>query len=97
MLPLGSPSFSILLLKAKDLAEEFGSGTMYDNVAPHAWSPPNFPHSDKEAKANGLATRVVITLPRSHRSKRHHKNRHKTGRLLFVGLTGRAVLFCSPP
>ena len=23
---------------------------MYDNVAPHAWSPPNFPHSDKEAK-----------------------------------------------
>ena len=24
---------------------------MYDNVAPHAWSPPNFPHSEQEAKA----------------------------------------------
>ena len=50
VLPLGSPSLSILLLKEMDLAEEFGSGTMYENVAPHAWSPPNFPHSDKEAK-----------------------------------------------
>jgi hypothetical protein len=36
VLSLGSPSFSILLLKEKDLAEEFGSGTMYDNVARHA-------------------------------------------------------------
>jgi hypothetical protein len=24
--------------------------TMYDNVAPHAWSPPNFPRTDEEAK-----------------------------------------------
>jgi hypothetical protein len=50
VLPLGSPSFSILLLKEKDLAEPFDSGTMYENVAPHAWSPPNFPHTEKEAK-----------------------------------------------
>ena len=46
VLHLGSPSFSILLLKEKDLAEEFGSGTMYDNVARHAWSPPNFSHTN---------------------------------------------------
>jgi hypothetical protein len=25
-------------------------------VAPHAWSPPNFPHSDKEAKERYAAT-----------------------------------------
>jgi len=29
---------------------------MYANVAPHAWSPPTFPHTDNEAEANGLAT-----------------------------------------
>jgi hypothetical protein len=23
---------------------------MYGNVAPHAWSPPNFPHSEEKAK-----------------------------------------------
>jgi hypothetical protein len=33
-----------------DLTEDFGSATMYENVARHAWSPPNFPHTDKEAK-----------------------------------------------
>ena len=33
---LGSPSFSILLLKAMDLTEDFGSATMYAIVAPHA-------------------------------------------------------------
>jgi hypothetical protein len=52
VLPLGSPSFSLDHLKEKDLAEEIGSGTIYDNVAWHAWSPPNFPHTDKEAKAS---------------------------------------------
>jgi len=36
VLPLGSPSFSILLLKTNGLAKEFGSGTMYGDVAPHA-------------------------------------------------------------
>src|SRR6267142_3746018 len=26
------------------------SGTMCGNVVPHAWSPPNFPHSEEEGK-----------------------------------------------
>jgi hypothetical protein len=39
--------------------DEIGSGTMYDNVAWHAWSPPNFPHTDKEAKAS-YATEALI-------------------------------------
>ena len=43
---LGSPSFSLDHLKEKDLAEALGSGTMCENVAPHAWSPPNFPHTE---------------------------------------------------
>ena len=34
----------------KGFSRQFGSGTMCDNVAPHAWSPPNFPHTEKEAK-----------------------------------------------
>ena len=50
MLPLGSPSFSISLLKTKALTLELGSGTTYANVAAHAWSPLNFPHSEDEAK-----------------------------------------------
>jgi hypothetical protein len=36
VLPLGSPSFSIFLLKRKGLTEAFGSGTMYGHVLPHA-------------------------------------------------------------
>jgi hypothetical protein len=55
VLPLGSPSFSILLLKAKDLAKEFGSGKMCEHVTPHAWSPPNSPHSESQAKMRLLA------------------------------------------
>jgi hypothetical protein len=35
----------------KAFSGRIGSGTMYDNVARHAWSPPNFPHTDKKAKA----------------------------------------------
>jgi hypothetical protein len=50
VLSLGSPSFSPDHLKEKDLAEDFDTGTMYDNVAPHAWSPPDFPHSEDKAK-----------------------------------------------
>jgi hypothetical protein len=34
----------------KRVRKIFGSGKMYGNVAPHAWSPPNFPHSDEETK-----------------------------------------------
>jgi hypothetical protein len=68
VLPLGSPSFSTFRLKEKDLAEDFGSGTMYENVARHAWSPPNFPHSDKEAK--------VRTRPSTSCSKLLGNNSH---------------------
>jgi hypothetical protein len=28
----------------------FASGRMYENVAPHAWGPHTFPHSEEEAK-----------------------------------------------
>jgi hypothetical protein len=31
------------------LKKIFCSGVMYDNVPRHAWSPPNFPHSEDEA------------------------------------------------
>jgi hypothetical protein len=31
---------------------------MYGNVAAHAWSPPNFPHSEEEA--NGRNTSLLI-------------------------------------
>src|SRR5208282_2866610 len=40
-----------LTFENKRIKNNFGSGTMYDNVATHAWSPPNFPHSEEEAKA----------------------------------------------
>jgi hypothetical protein len=71
VLPLGSPSFSILLLKEKDLVDAVGSATMWDNVAPHAWSPPTFPHTETEAKVmyapwqgtlNEMATRFQPKL-----------------------------------
>jgi len=39
-----------LSFENKRVRKIFGSGTMYGNVAPHAWSPPNFPHSDTTAK-----------------------------------------------
>jgi hypothetical protein len=35
----------------KRVRKIFGSGTMYRNVAPHAWSPLNFHHGEGEAKA----------------------------------------------
>jgi hypothetical protein len=34
----------------KRVRKIFGSGTMYGNVAAHAWSPPNFPHSETTTK-----------------------------------------------
>src|SRR5258708_9061167 len=39
-----------LSFENKRVREIFGSGTMYGHVAPHAWSPPNFPHSEERAK-----------------------------------------------
>jgi hypothetical protein len=41
-----SPSFSTTTLKTKDLLKTFGSGKKYADVAPHAPSPPSFPHTD---------------------------------------------------
>src|SRR6266403_4367915 len=39
-----------LSFENKRVRKIFGSGTMYRNVAPHALSPPNFPHSERTAK-----------------------------------------------
>jgi len=64
VLPLRSPSFSISFLTTKGLGKEFGSGTMYENVAPHAWSPHDFPHSEEEAKAVG-ASKCSLEFSRS--------------------------------
>ena len=71
MLPLGSPSFSVLLLKEKDLAEEFGSGTMYENVAPHAWSRPNFPHTHREVKARYAPRNGTPNFGLKHEHREH--------------------------
>jgi hypothetical protein len=50
VLSLGSPSFSIFSFENKRVRKIFGSVTMYGNVVPQAWSPPNFPHSETTAK-----------------------------------------------
>jgi hypothetical protein len=39
-----------LVFENKRVRKIFGGGTMYGNVALHALSPPNFPHSEKTAK-----------------------------------------------
>jgi hypothetical protein len=39
-----------LVFENKHVRKIFGSGTMCGNVPPHAWSPPNFPHSEITAK-----------------------------------------------
>ena len=43
-------SFFNLCIEHKRVRKIFGSGTMCGNVSPHAWSPPNFPHSEITAK-----------------------------------------------
>ncbi len=49
---------------------------MYGNVALHAWSPPNFPHSEKQAKVTrassaasnfGVRQRELFTAALKHR------------------------------
>ena len=47
-----------LSFENKRVRKIFCSGTMYRNVAAHAWSPPNFPHSEITAK-------VLRSLPTS--------------------------------
>jgi len=48
----GKSFLSNFTSKSKNVSDNFGigSGTVYKNAAPHAWSPPNFPHSEDKAK-----------------------------------------------
>jgi hypothetical protein len=39
-----------LSFENKRVRKIFDSGTMYENVAAHLWSPPNFPHNEITAK-----------------------------------------------
>jgi hypothetical protein len=39
-----------LCFENKRVRKKIDSGTMYRNVAPHAWSPLDFHHSEEEAK-----------------------------------------------
>src|ERR1700722_17318082 len=41
-----------LSFENKRVRKIFGSGTVCRNVAPHAWSPPNFPLSEKQQNAS---------------------------------------------
>jgi hypothetical protein len=45
------------VLKIKDLRKWFASGKRYENVAPHAQCPPNFPHTWQHSRA---ATKSVV-------------------------------------
>jgi hypothetical protein len=49
-----------LRFENKRVRKIFGRGTMYGNVAAHAWSPPNFPHSETTAK-------LLRSVPAYHR------------------------------
>src|SRR5882757_9334883 len=46
----------------KRVRKIFDSGTMCGNVAPHAWSPPNFPHSEITAKVLRSFTPLTKTI-----------------------------------
>jgi hypothetical protein len=43
------------IFENKGLAEKFGCVIQYENVAPHAQSPPNYSHSEGEAKRSKVA------------------------------------------
>ena len=58
-----------LCFENKRVRKIFGSGTMYGNVAPYAWSPPNFPHSETTAKLLRSGSR----LSRRHKSVRANR------------------------
>ena|SRR6266550_4686402 len=40
-----------VVLESKRLTKKFGSGKQYENVAPHAQGPPNFPHTWQDSRA----------------------------------------------
>ena len=50
-----------LVFENKRVRKVFGSGTMYRNVAPHAWSPPNFPIAKKRRTAIISQTNFVLS------------------------------------
>jgi hypothetical protein len=52
------PFLSNTLPENKRLVRKFSSGWQYQNVALHAQSPPNFPHSE-------ITTKVLLLVPTS--------------------------------
>ena len=48
--------------KNKTVRKVLGSGTTCGNVPPHAWSPPNFPHSEITAKVFRLVSAIRPSL-----------------------------------
>src|ERR1700674_425249 len=48
----------------KGVNEEFRSGTICNHVAPHAWGPHDFPHSEEGAKARAKSS---LAASSSHR------------------------------
>jgi hypothetical protein len=51
--------------KAGRLSKRNSSGKMYENVAPHAWSPSNFPFSEETAKCIRRLLTVEYQVRRS--------------------------------
>lgn len=51
-----------LSFKNKRVIKIFGGGTMYGQVAAHVWSPPNFLHSEEEAKSGNLPNYFSFAL-----------------------------------
>jgi hypothetical protein len=43
-----------LSFENKRVRKIFGSGTIYGHVAARVWTPPNFPHSEEEAKSGNF-------------------------------------------
>jgi hypothetical protein len=59
-----------LVFENKPVRKIFGSGQMYQNVAPHAWSPPIFPSAKKQRNAFIDARLLRNTNPSVERRKR---------------------------
>ena len=59
-----------LCFENKRVREIFGSGTMCRNVAAHAWSPPNFPHSEITAKVHRSGSHFSINANPSFENRR---------------------------
>src|SRR5437879_2581438 len=55
-----------IVFQNKRVRKIFGSGMMCRIVAPHAWSPPNFPHSEREAKVYPACSSPWCGYNRAH-------------------------------